>query len=225
MNKKFQKGFSLIQVIITSVIASVLALAFSRLIATQMASTSYLEDKLEKIQIVRNIENLLKDDLSCQNSLKSSKIDFKNKKIKVNFQHFKDSKNNNIYSSNKASDRLFIGQMTFTNISLNTPNSYGYIKLQVPISRVRKTGGPTEFKPYETTVQVFADSTGLIKDCFTTKAPISCQWRDIKTGVLELGCLSGEYIEKLKLEKATWTDNLDNHIEPEVYSAYCCKIP
>ncbi|MGH1468032.1 MAG: type IV pilus modification PilV family protein [Bdellovibrionales bacterium] len=167
---KSQKGFALIQVIIAASILSVLALAVADLISSQRSAVSALEDQLEKIQLIRNIETVLKDGLSCQLSLENTTIGAAGVSTEVPF--LKDNTGTTLYQSSTVSQNLLVGQITVTNDSVPGHSSSGFITLEVPIRRVRTGGGPQDLRPYRAKLAVTVDSSSRVTNCSNSQNSI-----------------------------------------------------
>lgn len=158
-----QKGFSLIQVMVAGTIMSLLSLSMASLIADQRTATAQLEDQLEKVQLIRSIESVLGDSLSCQNSLSGVSIPANGGS--VNVPSLRDTVGNALVSSNAVEGNLMVGQIILRNSSVGSGVSSGFVDIMVPISRVRKGGGPAEMKPIETRVNVSVNAARNVVGC------------------------------------------------------------
>lgn len=158
-----QSGLALIQVVIAASIFSFLALAMNSLIVDQRYAVIALEDQLKKIQIVRNIETVLKDGISCQQTLNGINLSGPSR---INFGSLKDNSGDIIYTSNSASGSLELGQMYLDNSTIGGPDSYGFIDVNIPIRRTRtRTGVPIDLETYKTKISVTTDSSNTISSC------------------------------------------------------------
>lgn len=142
-----RKGFAIIQVVIAAAIFSLLALAMSNLIIDQKKSIVYLEDQLERVQLIRNLELILADINSCQNTLQGLLI---TSDPSIPVSALKDNRGNDLYQSSSVNGMLRIGQIHLSNSSLTTASTYGFIDINIPIERVRSGGGPKQLKTYVT---------------------------------------------------------------------------
>lgn len=161
-----QEGFAIIQVVIAATIFSFLALAMGSLITEQKKSITYMEDQLEKIQLIRNFETILRDGLSCQKTLKDIKVN-RSKKIKVAITGLKDNSGKTIYKSNSSVGNLLTGQIYIKNLSIPGPTSSGFIQVFMPLERKRHGGGPKALRPLEFTLMVTVDGGSKVTDCST----------------------------------------------------------
>ncbi len=159
-----EKGFALIQVIVAAAIGSVLSLAMTNLILEQRISIAYLEDKLEKIQLIRNFETILKDKMSCQKTLEGVRVGSSSTQ-KINVNGLKDNSGNVVYESNSIIGRLAVGQISITNESVPGPSSSGFINIIMPVSRTRQGEGPSVFKPLEFKLNVTISASRVITSC------------------------------------------------------------
>ncbi len=159
---KNEKGFVLIQVMIAATVFSVLALAMMNLISEQRDATAYLEDQLEKIQLMRVFETILKDGIACQNTLGPIQLP---RTRAVDIASLKDNSGADVFQSNQPYNHLLIGQVRVTNDTVPGPSSSGFVDIEMPISRIRTGGGPAHLKSLQFKLGVTVDATRRITSC------------------------------------------------------------
>ncbi len=157
------KGSALIGVIVAATITSVIGLAMASLISSQTNSVVLLEDKLEKLQLSRVMEDLITDGLSCGNTLNGLNVGAVGSK--ANVASIKDSSNVLFIGSNSDSGFLKIGQISFLNKSISTTNSTGVIELTVPINRKRHSSGMKVLKSIQIPINATVDAASKITSC------------------------------------------------------------
>ena len=107
----FRNGFALLEVVIAAGIMSVLSLAMGKLIADNIGANFQLSDQLEKVQIIRNLETVLKDGVACKKTLGNENVGVKGSEH--NISTLNDNLGSVIYSSNSEQGSLYIGQIKF----------------------------------------------------------------------------------------------------------------
>lgn len=165
MIKNVQKGFSLIEVIITSSIMIVLLAAFAQLLQSQRESISFLEDQLAKTDFKQTVGSLLSDPNACRNTFLNFEVlptqmvtDLKNQDDNVQFSSTDLTK--------KTFERLDLDKMELINDNLaDAPDTSGTMRLVVFSLRQRDGGGPKELSPFETLITMETDSSNRIHRC------------------------------------------------------------
>lgn len=155
-------GFALIEVIVAATIMAFISLAIGTMILNQQQSSIYIEDQLEKIQLVRNFESILDDGTYCQQTLNGTFIPAAGS---TNIPSLKDATGTDVYVSNTVEGNLNIGQIQVSNDTVPGPSSSGFIDVTIPITRVRSGGGPKELKPVVYKVKVTVDAAQLVTRC------------------------------------------------------------
>ncbi len=158
------KGFSLIEVVISTTVLSVVMLAVSTLIVQQQKATSQLSDQLNKIEITRNIETILKDGLACQQTLSGVYIP---PSASNNVTHLRDNLGNIIYSSLTNFQNIGIGQISVKNNTVPGPSSSGFVDITVPIRALRSN---IDLKPISLKVNVTVNPSRIVSSCSSTSA-------------------------------------------------------
>lgn len=154
-----RNGFSIIELVIASSIMAFLSLAMSSLFIQQKNSISELEDQLEKVELVRNLETILKNGLACQLTLAGVVIPSSGNS---NIANLRDGSGAVIYSSNTIANNLQIGQMSVTNDTVPGPSSSGFVDVTMPVSRV-KNG--VSFKPIQLKINVTVNAARAVTSC------------------------------------------------------------
>ena len=160
-----QAGFSLIEVLIAAGVLSVLSLAMANLVAQQRKSTAYLERQLAKVQLIRNIETILKDGISCQNTLVGTTLPAVGNS--VNIGSLRDNGGAIIYRSNHIYNRLQLGQIEVKNATVSTHSSTGFVDMIVPI-KLASAEGPKALRPGVFRISVSVDSSNIVSGCSGT---------------------------------------------------------
>ncbi len=151
--------------IIAASIFAGLSLAVSSLIVDMRKSTSYLEGQLEKIQLLRNFETILKDGMACQQTLQGITIP---QARAANVLSLKSNSGAPVYHSDSISGKLRIGQITVKNDTLPGPDSSGFVDVEIPIFRNQSGGGPQALKPLEIKINVTVDAARVVTSCSST---------------------------------------------------------
>lgn len=133
-----ESGFSLVEVIIASVLMTIAALAFSNMQINQARSMVALEDKYSKLSLTDRVKSLLVDPISCAQTLQGLKA------INQNITAIKNRSGAIELSTSGVQqrfDNLEIQSMRLTNIDVpNTANAYGRMTVTVNVDRTRQTG-------------------------------------------------------------------------------------
>lgn len=159
---KNQSGFSLIQVMVAAAIFSVLSLAIGNLLIEQRKAISYLEDQLEKVELIRNFETAIKNSESCRRTLQNVQVPSRRA---GHVESLQDNLGNVIFESNSTNRNLNIGQMTIENESLAGSPATGLVKLTVPLTRTRSGIGSNAFQPLEFRINVTLNSSRAVISC------------------------------------------------------------
>lgn len=233
---KNENGFLMIQVIIAGTILSIMSLAVGRLISQQWKTTLYLEDKMERLELLRDIEIYVKDGGSCAQTLAGLTIPKIEKT--ANIASIKDSFGDVVYKSNTVKHALKVGQIKILNLSVVNPNSSGLVEIEVPISRTRDQSGqngPQIFTPYKSKVSVVVDGSNKISTCSSVGEeidPTTCYHKNgssvknntnphvkyNKQGGLRIQCAPDEFLHELVYAPGGKMDGND-------ISGVCCKRP
>lgn len=153
------KGFSMIELIVATTILSFLSLSIATLMLEQKKSISLLEDQLQKVELVRNLETILRNGLACQQTLSGVVIPVSGT---TNVTDLKDNSGAIIYSSNTDNQKLRIGQITVANSSVPGPSSSGFVDIQIPISSLFRG---LAFKSIQMKVNVTVDAGRAVTSC------------------------------------------------------------
>jgi prepilin-type N-terminal cleavage/methylation domain-containing protein len=160
---KNSKGFSLIEAIITSAIMAIVSLAVGQVFLSQLQANTFLEDQLIKVQLTREVEMVAANSDACMKTFDTVNLLAPGSSMPL--VSFKDSMDNPLVSSSQDYEKLHIGQMTLLNESVPSTGGTGSVKVVIPISRTRKGGGPSVFKPLEVRMMVTANAAGDITNC------------------------------------------------------------
>lgn len=204
--RRNQSGMTLIQVMVAATVMSILGFYVSDLILSQTQMVVYLEDQLEKVEIDRNFESILKNHDSCQNTLQGTQLSVSSNTSQP-VAGLRDGSGNFIYESNKESGKLALGQMVVVNESVTTPASSGFVNLVLPVSRTRKGQGVSQFRSLEHRVSVVVDNNMRVTSCVDEEDQ---GWQDVSlsdTNDFEEECL---YRAKLDLDAGTINRNWHN---------------
>jgi prepilin-type N-terminal cleavage/methylation domain-containing protein len=162
------RGFSLIEVMITMAVMATVSLALGNMFIEQIKTTAYLEDQLYKIQLSRLVESTILNSNACGYSLTPFTLGPHGPSSpEIILPVLKDNTNLTAISSNSDYEKIRIGQMTIKNLSVTAPNSTGEVLITVPIQRQpqRKGGGPSYFKAFTTKVYVTVNGAKTITHC------------------------------------------------------------
>lgn len=163
MGIKGEKGFSLLQVVISATILSLISSVFANLILSQKKHSIYLEDQVERMQLVRNFETILGDVNSCGQSLNGILI--RNQNERVSLARLSDQGGSSIFQSNSQINNLTIGQIEIENKTVLGPNSAGFVDVIIPITRVRSGGGAKQFRNSVIKLNVIVDAAKRVVGC------------------------------------------------------------
>jgi prepilin-type N-terminal cleavage/methylation domain-containing protein len=162
------KGFSIIEVVISMSIMSVLALGMGTLITNQSRSLIQLEDRLSKVDLKRTIEQVLSYSDACKKS-------FQNKNMStgvVNNLSLKDQFNNPQISTGDNFDRLKVNNIKLQGNPI-VANALNNVDLVIQLADILGM----VFKPLTFPMSVNLNAARTITDCsFTGASNIEFQW-------------------------------------------------
>ncbi|MCM2323959.1 MAG: prepilin-type N-terminal cleavage/methylation domain-containing protein [Oligoflexia bacterium] len=158
-----EKGFTLIEVLIAGGLLLTLAMAGTSIIVRQTANITYLEDRMSKADLEREILYLLDSPQACVNSLAGRHILLGAKGVEL-----KDQSGTVRFSASGTTARydfLKITALEVRNKSIAAASQSGVAEVAVTFERLRKGGGPAG--PFHLAVPVLAtlDVAGKIDTC------------------------------------------------------------
>lgn len=167
----FQRGFSLIEVMIVVGVMSIVTLGSARFIIGQSKSIAFMEDRIEWLSLKTELGHIMNDRNHCAaliNNMVLPKNEAKPIKIENELGRiiFDPSLQENTFGHLKLSN----GQIR--NINIEGPQSVGEVEVSINVERKRSGGGPQILKPVTVRFPVATNNTGQIKSCFPTRPPI-----------------------------------------------------
>jgi|GEM_PF-4006154 len=169
-----EKGFSLIEVIMAMTIMAVVSLGFLNMIEGQLQAIAYMEDKMEKVEIERQVRQFISNTANCSSNIKQKITANNNTSYKIQALTPAPTalKPNPpaAFSTDEMIGKLQIGQISFKNKDIAVPNSSGVITLIVPINR-QSDQGLTEYAPVEIELNATVDNNFQISGCTSSVIP------------------------------------------------------
>lgn len=162
MQQKNQEfGFSLIEVVIVASLMSVLALGAATMINQQSLSVNFLQDKLSRVNMERELTDLLSDSSLCQSTFQG----LRPSRAPASLNALNGDGGTSFLSQNSAKEGVVVNRISYRNIDLTPPATTGRFELQIDLSRERKGGGPQEMRPILRRVHANIDGSGTITSC------------------------------------------------------------
>lgn len=154
---------------------TVIGLIVASMMTDQARTVAFLQDQMNKIEINRNAETILKDRVSCQQSLQGLRVPVSTTAT-TDLIALRDENGAVVYRSNTIRDNLRLGQMTIQNVSVSAPNSTGFVNISIPLRRTRTGGGPTDLQGIELMTMVKVNAARDITGCsvVANATPYSC---------------------------------------------------
>jgi len=164
-NHHLERGSALISVIIAGAIMTVILLGTTQMIERQGNSTSFLEDRLSKIDFKGVLIGKLSDANACSETISGLQV-----RAEQVLQQIREKDGSAAYSSSGSTlnsfDKLNLTQLKLINVSTpNAPNESGTMKIRVSLVRQRKGGGPQELEPFDVSIRVTTDNSKILTTC------------------------------------------------------------
>lgn len=163
------RGFSLIEVLIVTLIGGIMAASFSALTVYQLKSASYVEDMISRDKLTNSIQLILSDSVACQETFSGVSvpgIDQSRSNIRI-----QDKNGADVYRATSGGNRQYfeqleIQQIRMKNIDIGPGESSGRIEISLDLKRNRSGGGPTGLSVNNLEYRVQIDSTSrMIESC------------------------------------------------------------
>ncbi|MCM2277764.1 MAG: hypothetical protein NDJ89_06780 [Oligoflexia bacterium] len=163
-------GFSLLEVLVAGSLMIFMAMAGASAIQNQAASIGYLEDRLSRTELEKEVGFLVTTKESCENSLNGTQVISGAHNVSLR------DRNNAVRFSPTGStatyDKLKIASIQLVDKNIGAANSAGVAEVVMSVSRTRKGGGPSG--PFELRVPVLVatDAGGRVSGCGTPTSTI-----------------------------------------------------
>ncbi len=150
----------------------IISLGAAQFINSQNQQISYMEDRLSRIHLMQEVEQIFGDRAHCLALLQKMRI--KNNQDPQNISIVNDLERV-IYdpnSENNVYDHLKITYAQVRNLSVKGPNSIGELELLMGVERLRQGGSNTQMTPVHLRIPVVVNNKSFVKSCYPKRAPI-----------------------------------------------------
>ncbi len=150
----------------------IVSLGAAQFISNQRQQINVMEDRLSRLHLAQEVEQIFGNRELCRSLLKSVRISKNQTPQSIKIEDglgrvvFDPNTEDNVY------DHLRLTQAQIKNLSVDDVNSVGDIELTVHLQRIRQGGSNNQMTPVQVRLPVVIDNRSHIKSCYPKRAPI-----------------------------------------------------